>query len=73
MFSQHIMIESSILEEEKIVKDARYLFRLKKETDHTAIKDIRYLFRLKKENKVIKNRILRDIRNVFEHEEGKNY
>ena len=29
---------------------------------YTAIKDIRYLFRL-----------LRDIRNVFEHEEEKNY
>ena len=34
-----------------------------------AIKDIRNLFRLKKENKLIKDRILRDIRNLLEHED----
>ena len=50
------------------------LFRLKKEIDDTTIKDKRNLFRLKKENKVIKDRMLRDIRNSFEHqEEEKNY
>ena len=34
-----------------------------------AIKDIRNLFKLTKEHKVIKNRILRDVRNHFDHEE----
>ena len=33
------------------------------------IKDVRNTFRLKKENKAIKDRINRDIRNLFEHEE----
>ena len=58
-------MESSSLEEEKIIKDVRNLFRLKKQIDDTAIKDIRNLFRLKKGNKVIKGRALRDIRNRF--------
>ena len=40
-----------------------------KELNYTAIKDIRSLFRLEKETKVIKDRILRDIKNLFEHEE----
>ena len=46
---------------------------MKKEIDDTAIKDIRKLLRLKKENKVIKDKLLRDIRNLFEHGEEKNY
>ena len=33
------------------------------------IKDVRNIFRLKKENKAIQDRINRDIRNLFEHEE----
>ena len=33
------------------------------------IKNVKNLFRLKKENKAIKNRIVRDIRNLVEHEE----
>ena len=32
-----------------------------------------HLFRLKKENKAIKDRITRDIRNIFEHEEDDYY
>ena len=64
-------MESSILEEEKIIKGVRNSFRLKKEIDDTAIKYIRNLFRL--ENKVIKERILTDIGNVCEHEEEENY
>ena len=44
---------------------------MKKEIDDIAIKDMRNLFRLKKENTVIKDRILRDIRNLFGHEEVK--
>ena len=66
-------MESSYPEEENIIIDVRNLFRLKKEIDDTAIKNIRKLFRLKKENKAIKYRILRDIRNPFEHEEEENY
>ena len=41
---------------------------MKNETDD-IVKDIRYLFRLQKENEATKNRIIRDIRNLFEHEE----
>ena len=56
------MIESSVLEEEQIVKDVKNLFRLKKpkaETIDTTIKDIRSIFILEKENKTIKDRMLR--------------
>ena len=38
-----------------------------------TIKNIRNLFRLEKEAKVIKDRILRYIKNLFEHEEEENY
>ena len=31
------------------------------------------LFKLKKENETIKNRVIRDIRNLFEYEEDRNY
>ena len=61
-------MESLSLEEEKIMKYIRNLFRLKKELNYTAIKDIRNL-RLEKETKAIKDSILRDIKNHFEHEE----
>ena len=37
------------------------------------IKDIRNLARLQKETKAIKDRILRDIKNFFKHEEEENY
>ena len=67
------MIENSRPEEEKIIKDIRNLFRLKKEQNYNAIKDIRNLFRREKETKVIKDRILRDTKNLFEHEEEDNY
>ena len=49
---------------------------VKENTDrkkNTAIKDIRNRFTLGKENKVIRDRILRNIRNLFEHEEEENY
>ena len=45
---------------------------MKKEINGTPIKNIRNLYRPKKE-KAIKNRAIRDIRNVFEHEEEENY
>ena len=50
----------------------RNLFRLKKELNYSAIKDIRNLFRLEKETKAINDRILRDIKNIFEHKQGEN-
>ena len=63
------------------IKDIRNLFRLERE--NKAIKteirnlfehgDIRNIFRFKKIYKVIKDRILRDIRNFFEHKEEENY
>ena len=37
------------------------------------MKDIRNLFRKEKETKAVKDRIFRDIKNLFEHEEEKNY
>ena len=66
-------MESLSLEEENIVKDFRNLFRPKKELNYTAIKDIRNPFRLEEETKAIKDRTLRDIKNLFEHKEGENY
>ena len=41
----------------------------KKKKDDTKVKDIRNLFRLKKETKANKKIIIRDIRNLSEHEE----
>ena len=46
----------NIIEEEKIIKDIRNLFRLKKEPSQTAIED---LFRRKKEIKEINDKILK--------------
>ena len=63
------MMESLSLEEENIIKDIRNFFRLKKQLNYTAINDIRNLFRPGKETKAVKDRILRDIKNLFEHEE----
>ena len=57
---QHIIMERLNLEEENIIKDARNLFRLKKNL-HT-IKDVR---NQEKETKAIKNH--------FEHEEENYY
>ena len=56
-------------EEEKIIKDIRNLFRLTKKVNYTAVKDIRNLFRQRKETKAIKDRIIRYIKGLFEHEE----
>ena len=60
-------MKSSNLEEEKMIKDIRNLFRLKKEPNYPAIKNIRILFRLEKNPKAIKYKILTDIKNLFEH------
>ena len=45
------MIESLSLEKEKMIKDMKNIFRLKKELNYTKIKDIRNLFRPQKETK----------------------
>ena len=47
----------------------RNRFRLKKEVDDNTIKDIRNLFRLYKENEAVKERVIRDVRIFYEHEE----
>ena len=65
-------MENTRPEEEKIIKDIKNLFRLKKQLNYTTIKDIRNLFRQEKESKAIKDRILRDIKNLFEHKEAEN-
>ena len=49
-----MMMKSSRLEkgkniEDNVIKDAKNIFRLKKEIDDSTIKDLRNLFRLKKE------------------------
>ena len=61
--------ENLSLEEENIVKDVKNLLRLKKGLNYTEIKGISNLFRLEKQIKGIKDRILRDITSLFEHEE----
>ena len=40
--------------------------------EENLIKDIRNLFKLEKKTKAIKNRILRDIKNVLENEKEEN-
>ena len=62
-------MESLSSEEENIIKGIRNLFRLNKKQNYTAIEGIRNLFRQEKETKKIKDRILTDIKNLFEHEE----
>ena len=68
------MIKNLRPEEESIIKKTRNLFRLKEEPNCSAIKGIRNLFRKKRETKANKGRILRDMKNLFEHEkEEENY
>ena len=54
--------------EDTITKDVRNLVRLKKEIDSNAINGKTNLFKL-----AIKDRVIRDIRNLFEHEEEDYY
>ena len=58
--------------EEKIIKDIRNRFRIK-ELNYAAITNIINFFTRERETKASKNRILRDITNVFEHKEEENY
>ena len=67
-------MENTRSEKEKIVKDKRNLFRLRKEQNNAAIEDIRNLIRLNKWFKGIKDIVLRNIKNLFENEkEEENY
>ena len=67
------MTENPRSAEEKIIKDIRNLFRLKKEQKDTVIEDIRNLFRLQKGVKGTKDIVLRNIKNLFEYEKEENY
>ena len=58
-------MKSVCLEEENIITHIRILFRLRKEQNYNASKDIRDLYSQEKETKVIKDRILRDVKNLF--------
>ena len=42
-------------------------FQTKIEIHDTTIKDVRNVFRLKKENEAMKNRVIRDFRNLYEN------
>ena len=67
-------MENPRLEEEKIIKNLRNLFRLKEKQNYTAIKDIRNLFRILKIIKTIKYKVLRSIKSIFEYKkEQENY
>ena len=67
-------MENTRSEKEKILKDKRNLFRLRKEQNKPAIEDIRNLIRLNKWVKGIKDIVLRNIKNLFENEkEEENY
>ena len=63
-------MKSLSIEVENIIKNIRNIFREKKELNFTAIKDKRKKsFQTRKKTKVIKGRIIRDIKNLSEHEE----
>ena len=53
---------------ESLIKELRNLFRLIEEQNYTAVKEIKILFRQEIETKPLKDRILRDIKNLFKHE-----
>ena len=57
----------------KIIKDVANLYRLKIQLDDTEIKDTGNHFRQEKETKAIKDRILRDIKNLSQHKEEENF
>ena len=62
------MVKNPRPEEEKITKDIKNIFRLKKELNDNPIRDITNLFKQEKKTKAIKYRILWHIKNLFEHE-----
>ena len=60
-----LMLKKDKKTEDNIIKDARNLFRLKKERNSNTSKDIRNLL-LNKKDEAIKGRVLRDITKLFE-------
>ena len=66
-------MENPRAEEENIIQNTRNLFRLKMEINYSVIRYITNLYWLEKETKAMKDRILRDIKNLFEHREERNY
>ena len=62
----------SIKKFEKIIKDIRNLFRLKKEQNNIAIKMIRNLFRIETEIKGIKDIVLKSLRTFLSIRKKKN-
>ena len=66
-------MEGLSLEEENKIKSIKNLFRLKKELKYTAIRYKKSIFKLRTEIFAIKDKILRDIKNLFEHEQKKNF
>ena len=78
LFLRSIKMNSSRLEKDKNIEDNKTgdvinIFRLKKETNDTTVKDTKNLFILKKEIESVKDRRIRDIRNLFEYEEKYYY
>ena len=61
------MTENLSAGENNIIKDIQNLFRHKKGQNYTVMKDISNLFKLEKETETITVRILRDVKNLFEH------
>ena len=47
--------------------------KIRKQSENNKIKDFRNLFRVLKVSEVIKDKIMRDIRTLFEEEEEENY
>ena len=66
-------MENPRAEEENIIQNTRNLFRLKMEINYSVIRYITNLYWLEKETKTMKDRILRDIKNLFEHREEENF
>ena len=51
LFSKHVMMQSSSLEKESIIRNLGNTLILEKEIDDTAIKDVRSLFKHEEEEK----------------------
>ena len=60
-----LMLKKDKKTEDNIIKDARNLFRLKKERNNNTSKDMRNLL-LNKKDEAIKGRVVRDITKIFE-------
>ena len=61
------------MKKKTVIKDIRNHFRLEKELNYIAINGVTNRYREEKETKVIKDLILRDIKNLFEYLEVENY